>query len=76
MTQFHSFWWRSNIPFYVYRNVVTEQRQQYMHRIVFIHSSADAHLGCFHVTASVSSIAVNTVVHVFFQDGFLKVYSQ
>ena len=47
-----------------------------MHRIFFIHSSVDVHLGYFHVMASVNSIAVNIVVRVFFKDGFLKVYSQ
>ena len=60
----------------MYRNVVTKQQQQYMYRIFFIHSSVDVHLGCFHVMASVNSIAVNIVVRVFFKDGFLKVYSQ
>ena len=38
-----------------------------MCHIFFIHPSADGHLGCFHVLATVSSTAVNTAVHVSFQ---------
>ena len=33
---------------------------------IFIHSSADEHLGCFHVLATANSAAVSTGVHVSF----------
>ena len=38
---------------------------------LFIHSSVDGHLGCFHVLAFVNSVAVNTGVRVFSSYGFL-----
>ena len=38
----------------------------YMYHMFFIHSSVNGHLGCFHVLASMNSVAVNTGVHVSF----------
>ena len=37
-----------------------------MYHIFFIHSSADGHLGCFHVFTVVNRAAVNTGEHVSF----------
>ena len=38
-----------------------------MYHIFFIYSSVNGHLGKFHVLAIVSSVAMNTEVHVSFQ---------
>ena len=42
----------------------------YMHHTVFICSSVDGRLHCFHVLAVVNSAAVNTGVHVSLQTRF------
>ena len=36
----------------------------YMYHSFLIHSSADRHLGCFHVLAIINSAEINTGVHV------------
>ena len=41
---------------------------------IFIHSSADEHLGCFHVLATANSAAVNTGVHISFWTMFFSRY--
>ena len=40
----------------------------YMYHIFLIHSSADGHLGCFHVQSMINSAAMNTGVHVSLSD--------
>ena len=60
MPLFHSFWWLSSILLC-------------MHHI-FIHSSADEHLGCFCVLAVINIAAVNIEVHVAFQIMFFLGY--
>ena len=40
----------------------------YMYLTFLIHSSADGHLGCFHVLVMINSAVMNIGVHMFLSD--------
>ena len=46
----------------------------FMYHSFLIHSSADGHLGCFHVLAIINSAAINIGVHVSLSDLVSLVY--
>ena len=47
-----------------------------MYHSFLYHSSADGHLGCFHVLAIINSAVMNIGAHVSFNSSFLGVYAQ
>ena len=52
-----SFLWLSNIPLHVYTHT---HRHTHTPHVFFIHSSSDGYLACFHVLATVNSVASYT----------------
>ena len=46
----------------------------HMYHSFLIHSSADGHLGCFHVLAIINSAVMNTGVHVYLSVLIFSVY--
>ena len=47
----------------------------YMLHIIFVHSSVGGYLGCFHVSTTVNSAAMNIGVHIFLNYSFVWIYA-
>ena len=58
MVLFHPLLWLSNIPLHTHTHTLT---------VLFINSSVDGLLGCFHVLAVINSAEMNIGVHVSFR---------
>ena len=56
--------------------ITEEYTTVYIYHSFLIYSSADGHLGCFHVLAIINSAAVNIGKRVSFSSGYLRVYAQ